>query len=178
VDRAGASEVTLRRTGGVSFRVPACIAAGLLVLSLGLPWLQTIGTAGTYLPGYVTPGFCSTSFDADGWAFSSCTPMTVSPGFPLPGTAGSVTTGASHPARFGIAWAVVLGITAIRRDRPKLLLLAGAGLGVVMTISAGVGFSTSGVCAAWLAVGALVFGALRAGAFDGVKRARLATDPV
>jgi hypothetical protein len=127
---------------------------------LGLPWLQTIGSSGTYLPGYVVPGFCTTSIGYDGYATSECSPMTVGVGMVIPGTAGSITTGASHPARFGIAWALVATAIGVRRRQQRLLLAGAIGLGVSMAISAGLGFSTSGVCAAWLAVGLLAFAGL------------------
>lgn len=136
------------------------LALALLVLALGLPWLQTIGTSGTYLPGYVVPGFCTTSYGYDGFATSECSPATIGVGISMPGSAGSITSGASHPARFGVAWAIVAMMLAVRRREPRLMLAGAAGLGLVTAFSAGLGFSTSGVCAAWLAVGALVFSGL------------------
>lgn len=158
-----ATVVSRQRTIGSVPRqrtVAPLVALGLLVLALGLPWLQTIGTSGTYLPGYVTPGFCTTSYGYDGFATSECSPMTVGVGMSLPGTAGSITSGASHPARFGIAWAVVAAVVALRRREPRLFLAGAAGLAMVTALSAGLGFSTSGVCAAWLAVGLLAFSGL------------------
>jgi hypothetical protein len=153
--RRGAASVAPHRVGPAPL-----VAVGLLVLALGLPWLQTIGTSGTYLPGYITPGFCTTTYGYDGYATSECSPMTVGVGMSLPGSAGSITSGASHPARFGIVWAMVATVVAIRRRAPRFFLVGAAGLGVVMAISAGLGFSTSGVCAAWLAVGLLTFSGL------------------
>lgn len=131
------------------------VAFALLVLALGMPWYQSIGTSGTYIPGYIVPGFCTNSTGYDGYMTTECSPMTVGIGMALPGSAGSITSGAAHPGRFGVVGAMVATVLAIRRRHARLLLLGAAGLGIVTAISAGVGFSTSGVCAAWLAVGVM-----------------------
>ena len=131
------------------------VAFALLVLALGMPWYQSIGTSGTYIPGYVVPGFCTNSTGYDGYMTTECSPMTVGVGIPIPGSAGSITSGAAHPGRFGVVGAMVLTVLAVRRRDARLMLPGAAYLGIVTAISAGVGFSTSGVCAAWLAVGVM-----------------------
>ncbi len=143
-----------------NMRAAPLVAFALLVLALGMPWYQSIGTSGTYIPGYVVPGFCTSTTGWDGYMTSECSPMTVGVGMALPGSAGSITSGAAHPGRFGVVGAMVATVFAARLRRPRLLLLGAAGLGMVTAISAGVGFSTSGICAAWLAVGLMVAGGL------------------
>ena len=80
-------------------RRPTFIAAGLLCLSLGLPW----GTASSLRlgPGWFTPSFCTTNF-ADGTM--DCTPAYYSPGMRLDVFE---VAGAASPARLFLVGALL-----------------------------------------------------------------------
>lgn len=55
------------------------VAGALGLLALGLPWTNEYRS-----PGRFAPGFCSTSYDADGYGTVSCSPGTYFPGFDYP----------------------------------------------------------------------------------------------
>jgi hypothetical protein len=141
-----------QRLGGL--RVGLALAAGLLVASLGLPWFQNQGTAGTYLPGWYTPGFCVNMADGS----LECSSGTVGIGMSLPGTASSVTNGAQHPARFAIVFALVaIAVAARHRDR-RWIAVAAIVLGTVTGLSSGLSITNSGLACGWLAT--FVLGAI------------------
>jgi hypothetical protein len=80
------------------------LGAGLLALVLPTPTIQ-LGT------GYL-PGWCTTSYDLDGWATLNCTPGIVT------STVDVVhTTGLSTTARIFVAAAIVLVALAVRVGR-------------------------------------------------------------
>lgn len=128
----------------VRSRTPlALVAAVLTVVSLGLPW--TPGSASQYVPGFVTPGFCSP-------ISGDCTPMTATPGYTIGGSSGL--TGAESYARVGIVLVLVLGLLAWRSGSRVLAVaaLVTAGIAVAMT-----GLSVSAGAVALLAGAALFF---------------------
>jgi hypothetical protein len=153
-------DVTLRarhakdRVGGAPL-----IASGLLVLSLGLPWVFTQGTSSTYLPGWYSPGFCRTVVGWDGWSSMECDPGFVGAGMVVPGTQGSTGSGREHTGRFGITAALASVVVAARTGRRRVLAYGAGALLLTTGLSTGVGSVTSGVFLAWIA-GALL---LRAG---------------
>lgn len=82
---------------------PRLALAGLaLLLALGLPW-GVVGAETEYVPGWMSPSFCS--IDADGYLW--CTPSFVSPGYVLPGQ-GATYAGFQTSARFTIVVAGLL----------------------------------------------------------------------
>ncbi len=137
-------------------RLWPAIAAGLIIVSLGMPWIFVSGTDSTYVPGWFVPGFCTTVYDLDGWAFSECTQGVVNPGLYLPGTNGSTGAGLEHTGRFGLAWALVMIAMAHRTGHKRYLLWGGVGLGLVTGLSTGTGVVTSGVTLAWVASAILI----------------------
>jgi hypothetical protein len=137
------------------------IALGLLVLSLGLPWVILQGTDGTYIPGWFNPGMCSTSYDIDGWASMDCTPGTIGIPINIPGTAGTTGAGAEHSGRFGLIGALAAVVYALRTGQRRFLRPAAFGLMFVTGLSTGTRALTSGVMVAWVAVGLLLLAATR-----------------
>lgn len=102
-------------------------AAAAALLSLGLPWGSTTG-GGSVLPGYFTPGFCSTVYDYEGWASVECSSSYFFPTLYFHGAGGAI-PGAAHPARALLAIAAVLLVVGYRRTDRRILLgglLAGA----------------------------------------------------
>ena len=96
------------------------LAAALFVLSLAAPAGTGLQPSMNYLPGW-----CSTSYDADGWASMWCTPGTVSTSFDAVGT-----VGLAHPLRIFVAVAVVL-IAFGLRNRSRRLLQAAVAVGAL-----------------------------------------------
>jgi hypothetical protein len=137
--------VSARRLGG--------LAALLFVLSLAAP-------AGTALqPGMnYLPGFCTNSFDPDGYPTLSCTPGTVSVTY-----FASSTIGLGHPVRIFVAAVALLAALGLRQ-RSRRLLHAAVAVGALGFFLGGVdGVSrllvgAAVVCLA-LAVRATSFGA-------------------
>lgn len=84
----------------MSWRV--VLAAGALLLALGLPW-GVVGPESVYVPGWVAPSYCT--FDADG--FMSCTPGFVSPGYVFAGQ-GAAYAGFQSSARVTIVLGLIL----------------------------------------------------------------------
>lgn len=78
------------------------LAVVALLLALGLPW-GIVGPESEYVPGWMTPSFCTT--DADGWMW--CTPGFVSPGMTFAGQ-GAAYAGYQTSARITIVLALVL----------------------------------------------------------------------
>lgn len=99
-------------------QVAALSAALLIVLALGLPW-----TADTldYIPGWMTPSFCTSDLDGSVW----CTGGYISPGFV---TGASALSGASSVARVFLVAALALTVLAGLRREPRWLLVGAAGL--------------------------------------------------
>lgn len=104
----------------------------LMLLSLGLPWSSPGITAGTYLPGYLSPSYCSNNY-YDGTmdcTFSTYTPGIYLPGYPVGGSPGYVTA-----ARVFIAVAFALVLLGRRRASRALvtaaIVIAAAAVGVV-----------------------------------------------
>lgn len=119
------------------------LAAGLLLLSLGLPWS---GDSQTHVPGWLTPSFCTPGL-LDGMI--SCTPNYFSAGF----TTGSpALSGANSPARVFVVGALVLTAVAVWRARPRLLVMAAGTVvvGLLVTGSAAVAGTLAAVAAAAL----------------------------
>lgn len=130
---------------GAAARLWLFFAGAAAVLSIGLPWAPT-GEAWKWMPGYFTPGFCSTVYDYDGWASVECMPTFVNSGiYPVYDAAGS--TGAQHPARALIAMAAVLVVLGYRQANRRLLAAA--------VVVAGIAFVAFGVHPA---AGQLAFG--------------------
>lgn len=144
------------------------VAAGLIVLSLGMPWIFLQGTDSSFIPGWFLPGTCVTVYDLDGWASSDCTPGTVAPGILLPGTRGTTGAGMEHSGRFGLAWGLLMTIIGLQTGRRHLLTWGGLGLGLVTGLSTGGGGVTSGVLLAWAASALLIISGT-----DGALRPRL-----
>jgi hypothetical protein len=136
--------------------VATTASAALLILALGLPW-STTGAGEFYTGTTYAPGFCYTSYGYDGYASTNCDPGTLNVGLYYPGTSAQAASGRSHPARFGIAAALVVVAIARWRRNSRLLLPAGVGLAVVTGLSGGVAITQSGIVAAWLAVGLLIW---------------------
>jgi hypothetical protein len=143
-------------------RVLPRVAAALLVVSLGFPWLVRDGNAGTSIPGWVVPGFCSTTYDYNGWASSSCSPMTIGSPLYVPGTDGAIVSGSSHSARFAIAAGLVCIVLAQRRNRRRWLVRGALAVSTLSVYSAGLSRFTSGFGCALLAAGALAAAAMLA----------------
>jgi hypothetical protein len=133
------------------------IAAGLCVLSFGLPWIITNGTSSSLIPGWFTPGFCSTSIGYDGWSSMSCDPGFVGAPMFIPGSQGSTGAGAQTTGRFGIAAALVSLFLSRQTGNRKLLGYGGFALLWTAALSTGTGGITSGVLVAWMASGILLW---------------------
>jgi hypothetical protein len=133
------------------------IAAGLCVLSFGLPWIITNGTSSSLIPGWFTPGFCTTSVGYDGWSSMSCDPGFVGAPIFLPGSQGSTGAGAETTGRFGLAAALVSILFASRTGNRKMLGYGGLALLWTAALSTGTGGITSGVLVAWVASGILLW---------------------
>lgn len=93
----------------------------LMLLSLGLPWSSTSVTAGTLLPGYLEPSYCSTDY-VDGTVY--CTYGTYTPGMYLPGLTVGGAPGYLTSARVLVAAAVALVVVARRRGSRELVRVA------------------------------------------------------
>jgi hypothetical protein len=137
----------------------AAIACALVV-SLGLPWGFQGGTASSIIPGYYTPGFCTTVYDNDGYAFTECSPGWVGAPIFMPGVSGAYTPGAKHAARFGIAFGLVACALALRKGRRRILLVAGIVLFAVSVPTAGLVTASSGALIGYVAAGAMVLGGI------------------
>lgn len=90
------------------------LAGTLAVLALGLPW-----TTAYYVSGYYDPGFCSTTFNADGDGTVYCTVGILSPGHTSPALPGF-----TIDVRVFAALMLIAGIMGLRRHSPALLGLA------------------------------------------------------
>ncbi|MBA2716102.1 MAG: hypothetical protein H0U51_03460 [Propionibacteriales bacterium] len=93
----------------------------LMVVSLGLPWSSAGATAGTYLPGYLSPSYCYTNY-YDGTM--DCTYSSYSPGFYLPGYVVGGAPGYATAARVFIAVAFALVLFSHRQKSQALLTAA------------------------------------------------------
>jgi hypothetical protein len=147
---------------------PWLLALGAaLLLALGLPWNINTGTDDYIIPGYYVPGYCTTVYDADGYATTECDPGFV--GAPIFGfgTDGSFTSGSQHPARFGLVAALVALVVAWRTRERRWLLAGGLVLLIVAVPTAGLTSLTSGAMVGFAAAAALVLTGL------GVRRAPL-----
>ncbi|RIJ70281.1 hypothetical protein D1871_19400 [Nakamurella silvestris] len=113
-----------RRLPGPVARRWLFAAAVTAVLSLGLPWGASAGSGGSVLPGYFTPGFCSTVYDYEGWASVECSSSYYFPTLYFTGHGGGGIPGAAHPSRALIAVAVVLVILGYRQANRRLLIAA------------------------------------------------------
>jgi hypothetical protein len=117
---------TLSRLGrsGALLVGAACCA----VLALALPWSSA--TDATYIPGWYVPGYCTTTYDYDGWPSLDCTTGMISPGMYFPGIGAA--GGKDTEIRVFLVAVVVLVVLARRWRRPSLataaVVLAGAGL--------------------------------------------------
>ena len=139
------------------------IAAVAATLSLGLPW-STSPTFGVS----VIPGFCSTSYCADGFATTECGPATTQFA-PTGGLTPSV--GYQHPVRvLGLVTAGLV-VAGYRRGHRGWLLAAPAP-GVLALCGYGL-TGTSGQLVFAAALGALVMALVR----DGVVPRRPAARP-
>ena len=93
----------------------------LMLLSLGLPWSSPGVTAGTYLPGYLSPSYCSTNY-LDGTM--DCTYSYYTPGIYLPGYVVGGAPGYVTAARIYIAVAVALVLFGHSRASRALVTVA------------------------------------------------------
>lgn len=93
------------------------VAGALALLGLGLPWTTAYSVA-----GYYTPGFCSTTYDADGYGSVSCSPGFVGAGYNNPALPGF-----TIDVRVFAALMLLAGLFGIRRRSPVLL-----GIGLVI----------------------------------------------
>lgn len=87
----------------------------LLLLALAAAALAMVAPAPDFQIGTgFLPGFCTTSYDLDGWATLDCTPgiikSTVDP---------LSSTGIAQPARIYVAAAIAAVLVAIRRERGR-----------------------------------------------------------
>lgn len=89
----------------------------LMVLSLGLPWSSTTLTAGTYLPGYLQPSYCSTNYL---YGTVDCTYSYYTPGMYFPGLVVGGAPGFQTSARVLVAGAFALLLLARRRASHQL----------------------------------------------------------
>jgi hypothetical protein len=137
------------------------IVLGLLVLSLGLPWVILQGTDSTLIPGWYNPGFCRTTYDYDGWASMDCSPGTIGPPIFLPGTSGTTGAGAEHSGRFGLIGAAAAVAYALRTGKRRFLRPAALGLAFVTGLSTGTSALTSGVTVAWAAIAMMLVASKR-----------------
>lgn len=88
------------------------VLAGMLaVLALGLPW-----TTAYYVAGYYNPGFCTTTYDADGYGSVYCSTGILSPGHTSPALPGFVID-----VRVFAALMLLAGVLGLRRRSPALL---------------------------------------------------------
>lgn len=127
------------QTSSLRPRTLLLLAALLAGMSLGLPWHTAgPGSPGMTTSGYLTPGFCTTSYDMDGWAYSDCQPGTYTPGIYLPGSVGGVTSGYAHPARVFIAVAAATVALGVHRRSDRLLRL-GFGFAAIGAVCDGIG---------------------------------------
>jgi hypothetical protein len=123
----------------------ASLALGAaLVLSFGLPWHLNAGSAGAVIPGYYVPGGCYIDYDIDGFGTSICDPGFVGAPIFLAGTDGTAISGRSHPARFGLAAAVVSLLLAHHFRQRRWLALGGLAVIVIGVPSAGLTSITTG----------------------------------
>ena len=104
------------------------LAALLLVLCLAAPAGSALRSGTTYLPGW-----CTTSYDADGWASMWCTPGSISVGYTAVGT-----IGLGHPVRIFVAAVAVLAALGVRQ-RSRRLLHAAVAVGALGFFLGGVG---------------------------------------
>lgn len=116
------------------------LPALLLAVSLGLPW-------GTRHTTTFDPGFQIVIPILNGWSGTYTGLQTV----PTTSGGGLRTTthnviGARHPARFGVVAALALLALGGRARRWAAVVV-----GVPLLLSGGLGFTASGVAAAWLA---------------------------
>ncbi len=146
------------RERDVNRRLPflTVLAAALAILGLGLPWAYTEGLRSSFIPGWFVPGVCYQGYDG----YYTCDPGTFGPSWITPGTNGFTTSGAGHPGRFGLIFALVMVAATFRTGRRQFLLYGGIGLGVVNGLSTHLGGAYSGVFCAWSASALLVWAGL------------------
>lgn len=90
------------------------VAGVLALLGLGLPW-----TTASYVAGYYAPGFCSTTYDADGYGSVSCGPGFIGAGYSNPASPGF-----AIDVRVYAALMLLAGVWGIRRRSPVLIGIA------------------------------------------------------
>ena len=128
------------------------VAAVLLVLSLGLPWGQSLSWRSDYHAGWMSPMLCRTVQTWDGWYETQCDPGFVSAGWISSEAQSQVRHGAAHEARFGLVAGLVLLALGWRLHRRRYLWAAAAVVAVVTVLTSGLGIGHAGTSAAWLAV--------------------------
>lgn len=114
------------------------VVAGVAALcSLGLSWGAGGGGEGSlqYVPGSYTPGFCSTSYGADGWAYTDCSAGSASPGYILGSGTGTSGTGSTQPARVFLALAATAVVFGYRRSDRRLVLAAPVMMAVGLAVT-------------------------------------------
>lgn len=132
-------------------QVAVLAAALLMVLALGLPWTRDTLD---YVPGWMTPSFCTPNADGTIW----CTGSYISPGFV---TGSSALSGAGSVARVFLVGGLALLVVARLRHEPRWLLVGAGGLlaGILLV---GLAFQ-GGQVAAGLAASLLLYAGLTAG---------------
>lgn len=146
-----------RRFSGWSLAV----AALLLVVSLGLPWGQSLNWRHPYHEGWFSPMLCRSVEAWDGWHETACEPGFVSSGWTRTEAEVQVRHGAAHEARFGVAAGLVLIAMGWRLHRRRYLWAAALAVAMVTVLTTGLGISHAGTGAAWLAVAVLASSAGR-----------------
>ena len=88
------------------------LPAGVLaLLALGLPW-----TTEYSVPGYYTPGFCTTTYDANGYGSVSCDPGFIGAGYYSPAAPGF-----TLDVRVYAALMLIAAVWGLRQRSPVLL---------------------------------------------------------
>ncbi|WP_353647676.1 hypothetical protein ABLG96_12290 [Nakamurella sp. A5-74] len=89
-------------------------AGALALLALGLPW-----TTASFVPGYYSPGFCTTTYDADGYGSMYCSTGFIGAGYNNPASPGF-----TIDVRVYAALMLIAAIWGLRRRSPVLLGIA------------------------------------------------------
>ncbi|MEJ7649133.1 MAG: hypothetical protein WKF57_08885 [Nakamurella sp.] len=89
-------------------------AGALALLALGLPW-----TTEYSVPGDYSPGFCTTTYDANGYGSVSCDPGFIGAGYHSPAAPGF-----TLDVRVYAALMLIAAVWGIRRRSPVLVGIA------------------------------------------------------
>ncbi len=127
-----------------------------LVASLGMNWATaSYYSPGTTIPGYFVPDSYVNVTGADGYMYTETIPGFVGAPIFLPGLM-NYTPATDHPARFGVAAAILFIFASAWYRRRSLQVIGGVLLIITTALTSGLGFSAPGSSVGWLVGFALI----------------------